>query len=44
MTGNKNFFRNVFDAMIDARSKQAAREIAMYQNTFSGVAGEKTPR
>jgi len=31
MPNQKNFFRNVLDAMIESRRRQAAREVAMYK-------------
>lgn len=31
MTEHKSFFRNVFDAMIESRHRQAARELAHYR-------------
>ncbi|WP_303618172.1 hypothetical protein [Mariluticola halotolerans] len=34
MTESKNFFRNVFDAMIESRSRQAARELAQHRELF----------
>lgn len=33
MTEKKNFFRIVFNAMIEARSMQAERELAAFRNT-----------
>lgn len=34
MTEHKGFFRNVFDAMIESRSRQAARELAQYRELY----------
>lgn len=31
MANGKSMFRNILDAMIEARSKQAAREVANYR-------------
>jgi hypothetical protein len=31
MTEHKSFFRTVFDAMIESRTRQAARELAQYR-------------
>lgn len=35
MTEHKNFFRTVFDAMVESRTRQAEREIAHYRTTFN---------
>lgn len=32
MTENKGFFRNVLDAIVESRSREAARELALYHD------------
>lgn len=32
MTENKGFFRNVLDAIVESRSREAARELARYHD------------
>lgn len=32
MTENKGFFRNVLEAIVESRSRTAAREIALYHD------------
>lgn len=34
MTKTRSFFRNVLDAMIVARTRQAERQVAMYASSF----------
>lgn len=34
MTEHKGFFRNVFDAMIESRTRQAARELAQFRTSY----------
>jgi len=34
MTEHKSFFRNVFDAMIESRTRQAERELAQHRQLF----------
>lgn len=35
MTEHKGFFRNVFDAMIVSRSRQAERELAQFRALYN---------
>lgn len=35
MKTTKNFFRAALDAMIEARSREAARQVAHYHETFN---------
>ncbi len=39
MTAHKGFFRNAFDALIEARTREAARHVAAYTtlHTSNGV-------
>lgn len=34
MAEHKGFFRNVFDAMVESRSRQAERELAQYRELY----------
>ena len=34
MAQNKGFFRNAFDALIEARTREAVRQVAWYQGTI----------
>ena len=34
MTERKNFFRNVLDAMVDSRMRQAEREMRQYRDVY----------
>lgn len=34
MSGHKNFFRSVLDAMIESRARQADREVAYYRQSI----------
>lgn len=42
MTKSKGVFRNVLDAMIESRARQAAREIAYYRHEL-GINADGTP-
>jgi len=37
MTKKKNVFLRAFDAVIEGRTRQAAREIAHYRDRFEGL-------
>lgn len=43
MTEHKSFFRNVFDAMIDSRMRQAEREMRQFRN-LTGDTGAQAKR
>ncbi len=43
MSQNKNFFRTVYDAMVESRSRQAARQVEMFREPFR-TAVQKTKR
>lgn len=34
MTEHKSFLRNVFDAVVESRTRQVEREMAHYRNVF----------
>ena len=34
MTERKGFFRTVFDAMVESRTRQAERELAQYRDVY----------
>lgn len=42
MSMSKSVFRNVLDAMIESRARQAAREIAYYRHEL-GISADGTP-
>ena len=43
MSKNKNFFRTAFDAIVEARSREAQRQIERYRRShdFDHKAGDK---
>lgn len=34
MVEHKNFFRTIYDAMVESRTRQAEREVAHYRHDF----------
>lgn len=42
MNTNKNFFRTVYDAMVDSRMRQAERYVARYHVELDGPADHKS--
>lgn len=41
MSQHKTFLRTVYDAMVESRSRQAAREISYYRESFERNAQKK---
>jgi hypothetical protein len=40
MAEHKNFFRTMYDAMVESRTRQAEREVAHYRHAFSAGSTE----
>lgn len=44
MTQNKGFFRNAFDALVESRTREAARQVAQYRHILEGEPRVKVKR
>ena len=44
MSKSKNFLRSAFDAMIDARMREAERMVARYKTTANDLTFNDTPK